>query len=436
MTENNDVSEELSLHTVPLHPRVRGARLKSTIGAACLAFCVSFIVAFGLLVPSGTKHFDISVSAYLIQYTLLAAVSGLCFGLVGKLTPKYGIRRLVIIGGSITAISIFAMSLTTNLFVFYLFAALNGVGWAGCTLMAATIIVNGWHVHKRRGSVLGLVLAGNAVGGTLWGLVMPRIIAALGWSGGMQALAFAAVILMVFPGVFLITNPPVTTAQRLDTALTASKLPSLRAAGLLLTVALLVLGTFALSLEGGSIQILPTLFQNRGIDPVTAGIFVSMYALGGVVTKPLFGFIYDKFGPRGASFSAWLAFMIGFPWLAVATAEISYFFIIPLISLALTTYTVMVPLVVSDAVAPERFANVYGKVLMVGSLGIAIATPLWGLTFDLTGSFDLALYGAAVLGTLGMVTLLVGRHKGRVQAAKTADLALDKILEPGRVPSR
>lgn len=421
MNENNDASEEFSLYAVPLHKRVRRARLNSTIGAACLTFCVSFVVAFGLLVPSGTKHFGVSVSAYLIQYTLLAAVGGLCFAVVGRLTPRFGIRRLIIIGGSITATSIFAMSLTTNLYVFYFFAALNGVGWAGCTLMAATIVINGWHLHKRRGSVLGLVLAGNAVGGTVWGLVIPRVVEAFGWPGGMRTLAIAAVILMVVPGVFLIRNPPVTTLQRQKGALAASKIPSLRAAGLVLTVTLLMAGAFALSLEGGAIQILPTLLQGRGLDPVKAGAFVSLYAIGGIVTKPLFGFIYDRFGPRGASFAAWLGYMIGFPALAMATTEISYYFIIPLISMALTTFTVMVPLVISDAVAPERFAGVYGQVMMVGNIGIGCATPLWGLTFDLTGSFTPALYGASVLGTLGMVLLLFGRRTGRKQIGKAAE---------------
>lgn len=426
MNAMNIVSKEFSLHAVPLHPRVRRDRLKATIGAACLTFCVSFVVAFGLLVPSGIKHFGISVSAYLIQYTLLAAVSGLCFALVGKLTPKFGIRRLIIIGGSITAVSILAMSLTTNLYAFYFFAALHGVGWAACTLMAATIVINGWHLHKRKGSVLGLVLAGNAVGGTVWGMIMPRIVHTFGWSGGMQTLALAAVIMMVLPGIFLIKNPPMTVEQKEHAALTAAKLPTLRAAGLMTTLTLIMLGTLGLSLEGGAIQILPTLFEARDIDAQKAGVFVSLYAIGGIVTKPLFGFIYDKLGPKGASFVAWLAYMIGFPWLALATVEFSYYFIIPLIALALTTFTVMIPLIVADAVAPERFAVVYGRAMMIGALGLAFSAPVWGLVFDLTGSFTPALYGASVLGTLGMVALLIGRHKGRFQTAKTARIDLDK----------
>ncbi|WP_181149745.1 MFS transporter [Arthrobacter sp. MYb227] len=420
MKEKSDVLEQFSLDAVPLHPRVRRDRLRSTLGATCLTFCVSFVVAFGLLVPSGTKHFGVGVSAYLVHYTLLAAVSGLCFGLVGKLVPRVGIRRLVIIGGSITTISIFAMSLTTNLYLFYFFAVLSGVGWSSCTLVAATIIINGWHLHQRRGSVLGAVLAGNAVGGVLWGLVMPTVVQMYGWSGGMQLLAICALAMMVLPGVLLIKNPPVRTTQQDQTALTTSRLPSLRASGLRFAVALLVIGAFALALEGGSVQILPTLFADRGIDPVKAGVFVSLYAVGGIVTKPLFGFIYDRFGPRGASFAAWIAFMIGFPWLALTTSENSYYIIIPLISLALTTYTVMVPLIVSDAVAPEHFSNVFGKTMMIGSLGLAISTPMWGLLYDLTGDFTPALYAASVLGTLGMVLLLVGRHWGKKQTLKVA----------------
>lgn len=414
-----------------LSPRFRRDRLTSTIGAACLTFCVSFVVAFGLLVPSGTEHFGISVSAYLIQYTLLTGVSGLCFTLVGRLTARFGIRRLIIIGGIITTLSIYAMSLTSNLYVFYFFAALHGIGWAGCTLMAATIVVNGWHLHERKGSVLGLVLAGNAVGGVVWGLLIPAVVAHFGWSGGMQTLAIASLLMLVLPGVVLIKNPPVIAQQKRGES--PARLPSLRSAGLIATVLLLALGTFCLALEGGTIQILPTLFENRGIDATMAGLFVSIYALGGILTKPLFGFLYDRLGHRGAATAAGMAFLIGFPWLALSTNETSYFIIVPLISLALTTFTVMVPLIISDAVASERFADIYGIVMTVGSLGLAIATPLWGLSYDLTGTFTIALFAASGLGTLGMALLLLGRHRGRRLAMKQMDAVLEDAPAPRSV---
>ena len=53
----------------------------------------------------------------------------------------------MILGGTLTTICILAMSATTNIYVFYAFSALQGIGWAGCTLVAATIVVNGWHIH-------------------------------------------------------------------------------------------------------------------------------------------------------------------------------------------------------------------------------------------------------------------------------------------------
>ena len=108
-----------------------------------------------------------------------------------------------------------------------------------------------------------------------------------------------------------------------------------------------------------------------------------------------------------------LAFVIGFPWLAQAAGFTSYLVIIPLISLALTTFTVMVPMVISDAVGAARFSGVYGRVMMVCYLGLAVATPLWGLSFDLGGSFDPALIGAGALGALGMLVLLAGFKKAR-----------------------
>lgn len=413
MPKEHESSEGYFLQVLPLHPVNRRCRLKSTIGAASLVFGTSMISAFGLLVPSGTEHFEVSVSAYLIHYTLLAGMSALMFGFLGKYSQKYGIRRFVIIGGIWATICILAMSSTTNVLVFYGFSVLHGIGWAGCTLIAATIVVNGWHVHKRRGTILGLVMACMGLGGLLWGLTLPAIVAGHGWTGGMRTLAMAAFIFLVLPGIFLIRNPPRTTATPQATVQGESPVLSLRATGFLAPVALLMVGAFALALDGGVVQVLPLLFQSGGVDAVKAGILLSCLAICGIVSKPVLGIIYDKLGLLGASVITGLAFILGFPWLTLATGFTSYLLIIPLISLALTTFTVMVPLVISDAVGPQRFSVVYGRVMMVCYLGLAVATPLWGLSFDLTGSFDPALISAAVLGTTGMVLLLIGFKKAR-----------------------
>lgn len=410
---------DYSLHAVPLHPATRRGRLKSTIGAASLVFCTSMIGAFGLLVPSGTKHFDVSVSAYLIHYTLLAGVSALMLGSIGKYSQRYGIRRFVLMGGIWTAICILAMSATTNIYVFYTLSALQGVGWAGCTLIAATIVVNGWHLHNRRASVLGLVMACMGLGGLLWGLILPAIVAEVGWVGGMRTLAMAAFIFLVLPGIFLIRNPPGPTTAPQTMLPEDSPARSLRGAGLVAPVALLMIGAFALALDGGVVQVLPLLFQNSGVDAVKAGILVSFLAICGIVSKPVLGIIYDKFGVRSASLVTGLAFILGFPCLTLVSGFTSYLIIIPMISLALTTFTVMVPMVISDAVGTPRFSVVYGRVMMFCYLGLAVATPLWGLSFDLTGSFDTALISAAVLGAIGMVVLLVGFKKTRQKTGHT-----------------
>ncbi len=266
MPEEQKTSVDYSLHAVPLHPATRRDRLKSTIGAASLVFCTSMIGAFGLLVPSGTKHFDVSVSAYLIHYTLLAGVSALMLGSIGKYSQRYGIRRFVLMGGIWTAICILAMSATTNIYVFYTLSALQGVGWAGCTLIAATIVVNGWHLHNRRASVLGLVMAGMGLGGLLWGLILPAIVAGV-WVGRRHAYTGDGSV--HFPG-----PPGALPHQKSSGATTAPQtmLPadsparSLRGAGLVFPVALLMIGAFALALDGGVVQVLPLLFQNSGVD--------------------------------------------------------------------------------------------------------------------------------------------------------------------------
>ena len=51
-------------------------------------------------------------------------------------------------------------------------------------------------------------MAGMGLGGLLWGLILPNIVASHGWAGGMRTLGLAAFVFLVLPGIFLIRNPP------------------------------------------------------------------------------------------------------------------------------------------------------------------------------------------------------------------------------------
>mgnify|MGYP003514998375 FL=1 len=180
----------------------------STVAAFGAIMTSSTPVAMGFLVIPGAEHFGVTTGQFLIYFTLFLFTSALMFSVTGRLMTRFGIRIVLIIGGIISAAAWVAMAFAPNIYMFYFFAFLMGIGASGNNLLPAKSLIMGWHVHKRRGTVLGLAATGAAFGGLLIGLIFPPIMLAGGFVGGALGISAMIVVCSVLTGLFLAKNPP------------------------------------------------------------------------------------------------------------------------------------------------------------------------------------------------------------------------------------
>ena len=59
--------------------------------------------------------------------------------------------------------------------------------------------------------------------------------------------------------------------------------------------------------------------------------------------------------------------------------------------------SVFAPMVTGAVFGQRDYAAIWGLVSMANVLGQAIGAPLWGLAFDLTGSYTVGMYISAVV---------------------------------------
>jgi MFS family permease len=405
MTSTHDLS--------PLERNARAKRLRSTIGAALMMFAFSgTLTSIGLLIPSGTARFHVPVSAYLLQYTILGIVGALMMPLIGRVVRHFGIRLPVLAASIWSLIWIVALSFTTELWQFYLFTVLWSLLWSFATVVPVTFLVNSWHQHSQRGLVFGLVMAGGAAGTIVWGLTMPAIVKVVGWEGAVRAVACIVFLCMTIPAIALIKDPPKVTAEA------ASKVAA-RVQRHLTPVAIIVLGAGLLSLEAGLTQVITPIVLSKGLDFSTAGLLVSYYAVFQMVLKPLGGVIFDKFGLTTAAGMMIVCYVVGFGALTFVTKVSGFLIVFPFAAMALTSHLVLLPLFVSSSISPERFQNIYGILMMVYYLGASLAAPLWGLGFDITGSYDVPLLVALLAGVVAVLLLLSGVRLASRPAARS-----------------
>ncbi|HQA23644.1 MAG TPA: MFS transporter, partial [Rhodoglobus sp.] len=311
------------MSTTPLtaaQRRYRRNRATSTVGAFGAIMTSSTPVAMGFLVIPGAEHFGVTTGQFLIFFTLFLLTSAVMFGFTGRLIGRVGVRVVLIVGGLISSFAWIAMAFAPNIYVYYVLAFIMGIGAAGNNLLPANTLVTGWHVHKRRGTVLGIVATGGAFGGMVIGFVFPSVMAAGGFVGGAIGIGIMVFICSVLTGIFLVKNPPRPGEEHADEVVASATKHERKAAikGFGFTVVLLAIASFLFALEGGFSTVQAAVYTSFGIDLATAGLMISFYSLCGIIAKPILGFMHDKMGMKPLFIALTVLYIVGLPALALS----------------------------------------------------------------------------------------------------------------------
>lgn len=409
--------------------RFKTHRLMSTIAAAGMMLTTSTSAGAGFMIVPGMARFHVGAGQYLLFFSIFTLAAAATNMLSGSLMTRYGVRIVSIIGSIGVFLSYVGIALSPNVMVFYVFAGILGTAWTGCTLLASSYLTTAWHNHSRRGSVVGIVAMGGAVGGIVWGLAIPAVVSAGGFTSGFLALAGAVLVFGVIPAIFLVRNPPISDADH-DVVEREGR-PNNRSlwGGFIGITVFLGLAFFVFALESSFGVIQPAVYDSFGIDPVQAGLLVSLYSVCGLIAKPILGYLFDKLGVRTLFITLTVLYILGLPGIAFfgQTANGMILILLPLASLSLAVPTIILPLVTAQAVGNARFPMIYGTILTTFGIGLAISTPLWGFSFDATGSYDLAMYSAGLLGVLGVVLAYIASSLGRRKVRDLETITKDSV---------
>ncbi|MEZ5111757.1 MAG: MFS transporter [Microbacteriaceae bacterium] len=414
--------------------RYRRHRATSTIGAFGAIMTSSTPVAMGFLVLPGSEHFGVTAGQFLIYFTLFLFTSAVVFGFTGRLIARFGVRGVLTVGGIIMSAAWVGMAYSPNIYVFYVFAFFMGIGASGSNLLSANTIVMGWHVHKRRGTVVGIVATGGAFGGMLIGFIFPSIMAAGGYVGGALGIAGMTFICSVLTGLFLVKNPPrageENAAEEVASATKAERKLALKGFGW--TVLLLAAASFLFSLEGAFGSVQAAIYPSFGIDLATAGLMISFYSICGIIAKPLLGFMHDKMGMKPLFVAMTILYILGLPALALSL-QLGLNLTFPLLAIAAISLSipgVIIPLIAVNAAGHERFPLMYGFMLAGTFTGLGLAAPAWGVVYDITGEFGFAMYAGGVAGLIGLLFAYIGLKLGIRRRAAMNETSTTGIFLP------
>lgn len=379
----------------------------------CLGFCSS---NKSLYLSAITEALGIKRSLFSINDSfryVSTAVVNLYFG---TLISKYGAKKLVGAGFLALILSTLIYATASNVVLFYVGGCFLGIGLSWTTTTMVSYLVNRW-CPKNRGTITGLTLCANGLGGALAAQIVTPIIYEQGNPFGYRNAYFLVAALLLIVGILvtcLIREPQ----SQSETTGAKKNAKSKRWCGITLAEAKKKTYFYAAAvcvfITGMSLQgingIAAAHLTDVGIDSGLIATILSVHSIVLCTSKFLAGFSYDKLGLRVTLIICQLFGICSFLALLLSgstgAGSIFAFAWAALSALALPLETVMVPLIAADLFGEKEYPKIMGIFVSVNTAGFAFGTPVANLIFDACGTYRPVLLAIAV----SMLVIMVSFH--------------------------
>lgn len=345
---------------------------------------------------------DVPRAAVQSYYTVVLMVAMTTMPLAGRLIGNWGGRRLLVVGGTISTLGLIGISTATGLAGLYLFAAITGAGFGISVNFVPVVLVNTWF-EKRKSLVMGMVVAGTALGGILASVVFSNLTppvdeGGLGWRATMRIAAAIFAFFALVPAIVLVVNHPADVGLPRYGARPAGgsadspgqvsgHLHGLKSGEALRSgwFWLLYLALCILGVHHAMGQITQPFFMNQqtdpgsGMTPALVGVFMTISMVGLIAAKPALGALIDRVGMIRAvvivltlhAIAAIALASVRFP------APVWFYPVLVLAGAGFAVGTVTPPLVCSMAFGQRQFAAIYGVLGTAYMFGLAFGSVLW-----------------------------------------------------------
>lgn len=367
-----------------------------------LHFYVSTLFVTGLIREFGWSRGEIATAQAIAMWGVVAAP------LVGRLIDRVGVRNAIIIGQIAIALSYLALSgLPAKLWMYVLILAfLQAFGQASGTAAHTRAIAERFTLN--RGMAMGIAVTGIPVFGALMAPLLTVVIEGYSWRAGYITLAGLSLLIGLPIAATLVRDKPAkvsmerptSSAPSVRTGYTVRDLPRLRVFWLLMAALILI------NVPGGGLlgQLAP-LLQDRGLSPVQAAWFVSAFAGAVVVGRLLSGYLLDRLNPVIVAAAFTCAPAIGMIFLAVSgqLTVPTAFMAVSLIGIQQGAEIDLLAYFTARYFGLRSYSAIYGIGYATVTIATSVGITLFGLTYDWTGAYRIALFASS--GTFALAAL-------------------------------
>lgn len=367
----------------------------------------SIFVGESLGVPLASL--GVFATAYYIGYVVSNAFSGF-------LSDAVGGRLVLTISLLGAGIGMFFFGSTESAVLGITIQAMVGF-FAGADYSAGIRLITSWFRPKELGLAMGVFTTATSLGTAIANLVVPALIARSGWETSYHT--FGAISVVVAVAVFFMVRPgPLLDSKALDKG--SSKKPAIGSLAKnrdFLLTCLAGLGAFW-GLYGFVTWSNALMIRGHEIDPVIAGYVVAIFSLCAIISKPVIGWISDKFfgggrkGPAMLLFGMFALTLILFGNLTTSTA---FLIAAPLLGISAYGWSPLLVSLVPRLVDGSVTGGASGLANATWQLGSVFAPMAVGAIFAASGSFQAAFYTLAGGPLVAILVLMFVRERKPVK---------------------
>ena len=364
--------------------------------------------SLGVLLPSMGRDLQLSYSQMGLIGTLNFIGYLLAVLLCGRLSRRFGARRLISAALVGIGFSMLLISQAKSLPLILALYLLTGIG-SGLSNVPMVSLISSWFASSKRGRAAGFVAIGSGFAIILSGKLIPYLnsIQEQGWRTSWLVLGTLVLVVAGICALVLRNSPqeqgllPVgMTESQAGKAhnLLGQPVHGRRSAIILHCAAIYFLFGFTYVIY--ATFIVTTLVTEKGLSEAVAGNFWSWVGLLSLVSGPVFGGLSDRFGRSPALM---LVFSIqALAYLLIALDLPPFFLYLSIGCYGIVVWSVpsIMAALVGDYAGAERVATIFGFVTFIFGLGQIIGPFLAGILAETTGSFAGSfLLAAAMAGT-------------------------------------
>jgi MFS family permease len=369
----------------------------------------ALVYSVGLFLEPVSRNFGWSRTE--ISAGSLFTVAGLIVTapITGRIADRLGVRTVGM--GSLALLAVLLLSMTqvrSAIWTYYAGLFMISVVGSGTTPIVWARGVASWF-DAHRGFALALMLLGTGAAGVLTPLVLGGLIQNYGWKFGYLGLAVVAVVAII-PVYFLFRERELRDpeAQAMGNAIGLTVKEAAATRDFWIIVAAFAFIAPAIS----AILIhLVAMLVGSGVERPFAVKIAGFLGASVIIGRLSIGYALDRFPPPIVSAIVFLipaagcllaALVPGIAWvMIVATASFGF---------AAGAEVDLLAFLVSRHFGLRHYSSIYGLQFAIFEIGVGVGPLLAGYSFDVTGSYHLALLVGAVMFAAGSGIFLLLRH--------------------------